>query len=83
MMSETFTNWLTRPRNLTHFGRTHTCSINIIFFIIMIMIKINLSDDEKGRKGDPRAAVALVHGSGQRVREMSGGEDEGGAQGRI
>lgn len=39
MMSETFTNWLTRLQNLTHVGRTHTRA-PAMFIIIMIRTEL-------------------------------------------
>lgn len=40
-----------------------------------------LSDDEK-EEIEPRVSITLQHGSGFSVREISLGEDEGGAQER-
>lgn len=46
----------------------------------MIMIKsISLTMRREGG-GEPKVVVTLDHGSGQRVREMSRGEDEDGAR---
>lgn len=50
----------------------------------MIIIK-SISDDEEGREELRTSSVVVTfdNSSGQRVREMSGGEDEGGAQGEY
>lgn len=83
MMSETFTNWLTGLQELDpRWTYAHTYSRDVTFFIIMIIVK-SISDDEEGRE-EPRTSSVVVtfdNSSGQKVREMSGGEDEGGAQG--
>lgn len=78
MMSETFTNWLTRLQNFTHAGHTHTRA-RVMFITIMIMIE-SISPTMRGEGGG--FLITIDHGSGQRVREMSGGEYEGGARGR-
>lgn len=56
------------------------CSCKITFFIIMRNYEY-LSDNEK-EEIEPRVSITLQHGSGFSVREISLGEDEGGAQER-
>lgn len=56
------------------------CSFNITFFIIMIMIKSISPTMRRERRGALGLLSPLITAVG-RVREMSGGEDEGGAQG--